>query len=223
MANFARQYLIDKAKGVATDIFTGVSERIISNLAQLNPLLNKAVNGGVAGKQKGKLGGEWDKLLQGQFQEYIGSYFPEYLDSVWFEAEVSANGTPQSDGINLRNVSLDLKSKDGKNHPNPDFIIKPDGGPESTDFAAGKGDKSYLIGDFKYSWDRVKGDSDKPQFKAIMNYANFTNRHQVVPIALYITMIGGKSKLELHRVTKKAIQNHGVVPQFLTLFPGIRS
>jgi len=55
-----------------------------------------------------------------------------------------------------------------------------------------------------------------------MNYARFKNRHQVVPIALYVTMIGGESALSLHKVTKKAIQNHAVYPQFITLFPNVK-
>jgi hypothetical protein len=129
---------------------------------------------------------------------------------------------PLSDSINFNTLTVDTG---GKNNPNPDFIIKTDGEPESTDFAKGKGKKSYLVGDFKFSWDRVESDSKntKRQFSATMNYARFTNRHQVVPIALYIMMIGGQSTLGLHRVTKKAIQNHAVYPQFLTLFPNIKS
>jgi hypothetical protein len=222
LSNYARQYLIDKAKGVATDIFTGVAERIISNLAQLNPLLHTAINDVLSNKQINKVGGAWENLLKGEFTKFIGEFFPEYLNAVWFEAEVSKNGAPQSDGINLSEVSVDLKSNNGQNNPNPDFIIKTDGGPESTDFAQGKGKKSYLVGDFKFSWQRVESDRKKPQFEAMMNYARFINRHQVVPIALYITMIGGKGTLGLHRVTKEAIQNHAVYPQFLTLFPGIQ-
>ncbi|WP_204101908.1 MULTISPECIES: hypothetical protein [Spirulina sp. CCY15215] len=85
----------------------------------------------------------------------------------------------------------------------------------------GKGDKSYLIGDFKFSWRRVEDDRKKSQFTAMMNYASLPNQHQVVPIALYVTMIGGKSTLGLHKVSKKAIEEHGVYPQFLTLFPKV--
>jgi RHS repeat-associated protein len=220
LTNHARQYLIDKAKGVATNIFAGVAETVITELAQLNPLLNSALNEVLSNKQRNRLGPAWERLLKGEFKKIIEESFPEYLNAVWFEAEVSTDGTPQSDGLSLQ--SFDLKSKNGKNNPNPDFIIKTDGGPNSTDFAQGKGEKSYLIGDFKLSWHRVEKDKNKAQFKAMMNYASFSNRHQVVPIALYITMIGGDSTLGLHKVTKKAIQEHAVYPQFLTLFPNIK-
>nr|WP_281261728.1 RHS repeat-associated core domain-containing protein [Aphanothece hegewaldii] len=217
--NYARQYLIDKAKGVATDIITGVAQNILGNLAQLNPLLANSLNVVLSQKGKNKLGEQWEILLKGQFKDFIGNFFPEYLGSVWFEPEVSINGEPKSNGINFVQLSINTGNP---NLPNPDFIIKMDGGPESTDFAKGKGKKSNLIGDFKFSWERVEGDLGKAQFSAMMSYARYSSRHQVVPIALYVTMIGGESTLSLHKVTKKAIQEHAVYPQFLTLFPNIK-
>jgi len=192
----------------------------MSELAELSPLLNSALNEVLSNKQKNKLGLAWEKLLKGEFKKFIEESFPEYLNAVWLEAEVSTGGTPQSDGISLQ--SFDLKSKNGKNNPNPDFIIKTDGEPESTDFAQRKGEKLYLIGEFKFSWNRVENDRKKSQFRSMMNYAKFSNRHQVVSIALYITMIGGEGTLGLHKVTKKAIENHAVYPQFLTLFPNVK-
>ena len=218
ISNYARQYLIDKARGVATDIITGVAQNILGNLAQLNPLLSRAVTEVLSVKEKGKTGTEFEKLLKGQFKDFIGDYFPEYLNSVWFEPEITTSGVPKSNGINLGQLSFDTGNP---SLPNPDFVIKTDGGPASTDFAKGKGDKSYLIGDFKISWQRARKDMKKPQFSAMMNYAAYSNRHQVVPIALYVTMIGG-NELELHKITKEAIQDHAVYPQFLTLFPGIK-
>ncbi len=221
ITNYARQYLIDKAKGVATDIITGVAKNIFTNLATLDPRLAAVVQQTpLSRNQVNRLGGGWENLIKGQFKEFIGEFIPDYFDSIWFEPEVSINGSPISDGINIGQWSIDLRNN-GQKNPNPDFIIKKDGGPASTDFARGNGDKSYLIGDFKFSWNRIRKDSSKPQFKATANYAAFSNRHQVVPIVLYITMIGGHPR-DLHRTTQKGIENHAVYPQYLTLFPNIR-
>ncbi|MBC6419190.1 MAG: RHS repeat-associated core domain-containing protein [Prochloron sp. SP5CPC1] len=219
ITNFVRQYLIDKAKGVATDIITGVAKNIFANLASLDPTLSQFVSGESGKINVNQLGGQWEKLIRGEFKKFIGQFLPDYLNSIWFEPEISSNGNPISDGINIGQFSANLRLKNAR-HPNPDFLIKKDGGPASTDFAKGKGDKSYLIGDIKWSWSRVEKDSKKAQFQAIVNYASFSNRHQVVPIAFYITMIGGKTTLDLHKVSQKAFSK-GVYPQYLTLFPGI--
>ena len=65
----------------------------------------------------------------------------------------------------------------------------------------------------------VNSMKSKPnQFAAIMEYARYKNQHQVVPIALFVTLKGGEQH-QLEEVTEKAIRKHNVVPQFLTLFP----
>ncbi|WP_204101906.1 MULTISPECIES: RHS repeat-associated core domain-containing protein, partial [Spirulina sp. CCY15215] len=134
--NAMRDYLIDKAKGVVTEIVMGLAKRITDNLAVLSPTLAKALEVALSTKEKNKLGSEWERILKGEFQELIKTSFPgsSYLESIWFEAEIQPDGTPNSNGINLAGLSADVP----KNLSNPDFIIKPDGGPKATDYAKGK-------------------------------------------------------------------------------------
>jgi hypothetical protein len=73
--NYARQYLVDKAKGVVTNITTGVANHILSDLAQLNPLLSKALDTVLSTKERNSLGGQWEIILKGQLKEFIGDFF----------------------------------------------------------------------------------------------------------------------------------------------------
>jgi len=216
--NYLRQQLINQARGVATNIVIGLAQQILGNFANLSPLLNTALTSSVTKKQLNQLGGEWENLLRGQLKGFLEQFFPPYLSAVWLEPEVALDGDPKNDGLNFTQLNLPTPNPLS---PNPDFIIKTDGGPDTTDFADGNGNKAYLIGDIKLSWNRVEKDASKPQFQAIMNYAKTSNQHQYIPVALYVTLIGGKTELTLHQVTKKALVTYNVAPQFLTLFPNI--
>jgi len=211
--NQAKQYLVDKANGVVGEVIKSVMKSI---LPINNPLLDAVLLGSASSKQAQKAGDVWDKLLRGSFKDVIGESFPKFTKSIWLEPEVSVTGNPESNGFSIGEPEPTLFDPI---HPNPDFIIK-NGGPESTDYAKGKGEKSFMIGDFKLEWKTVANSmKSKPkQFAATMEYARYKNRHQTVPIALFVTIKGGE-QYQIEKVIEKAIRKHGVVPQFLTLFP----
>jgi hypothetical protein len=54
--------------------------------------------------------------------------------------------------------------------------------------------------------------------QAIFNYARLTRKHQSLPIALYVSFVGG-NELNLQKVVAMGIRDYGVVLQILTLFP----
>ena len=64
------------------------------------------------------------------------------------------------------------------------------GGSASQDHADNtKYDKAFIIGDFKRSVTTIKPSGN--QWKAIGNYAQYDEKHQYIPIALYITLRQG--------------------------------
>jgi hypothetical protein len=83
-----------------------------------------------------------------------------------------------------------------------------------------------LIGDFKRDVRTI--DVEKPQFKSIMKYARavwspplakaIAPGYQYAPVALYVTLTGGKRKTMEKNRTKEAL-TYGVVLKIISLRP----
>lgn len=201
--NEAQERAIDKAKGVVTNVLT-------SALKQLLPFEQTGTLGKIAG----------DIAQQNANQDYIANWEDILVENtlckimgnhVWKDTKISQSGEPQSNGYPCGQTAP-IDYKDSK----PDFIIKK-GKPKATD---GK-PKAYLIGDAKVNVGNLqfdKGAKNYNQFNAIMNYAKYSNDHQYVPIATYVSIYGVKPS-KIKKFKKAAMKNYGVILEIIGFFP----
>ncbi|MEL7409690.1 MAG: RHS repeat-associated core domain-containing protein [Cyanobacteria bacterium J06558_2] len=220
--NSIRQELIDKAKGVVSDILVSTATTFIQSLVPGTEFTG-ALNDVLGNNRESQRGGRtWERLLTDTVCDAVFGSYSSQIRDLWIQPIVQPDGTPSFDGFNcggytytLRNRVISTRGRGLPSGPRPDFIIK-NGGPAGTD----KDPKAYIIGDIKSSWNAVDSKVGSRQWKAITSYAKYSNGHQFIPSALYVTMIGGHESLH-RRVVRKGIEK-GVYVYFLTLFPNIR-
>jgi RHS repeat-associated protein len=196
-----KDYAIDKAKGLAGEAITSV----------FKALMPTSLYGAVEVAEKAskffKAGQELEDIISGKVCEVLGESYQQYLKNVWIQPRVAKNGDPVDDGFTcgstIPNNWWFFQQK--LFQPRPDFIIK-DGGPKTTD----KKPKAYLIGDIKLSGNAIVQKIDKGQWQAITGYAKKENRHQHVPIALYITFWGLTDK-ESQKINEAALREKVLV------------
>jgi RHS repeat-associated protein len=206
-ANVGRR-VINEAKGVASNVFQ-------STINKINPFANFAVPVSFNKSRQGIVFEE--VIMKVAFCEVLASVFPQFLNYVHFEVGVNPNGIPQNDGrfqctanglVNFLNI---VRSS---NYNHPDFVIK-QGGPQSTDNSP----PAFLIGDFKRQVTTVNPYGN--QWKAILNYAKSSTLqggHQIIPIALYITLYGSdqENRSKEAFLKKKAATDFGVALQIIS-------
>ena len=185
----AKQFLIDKAQGVAGDV-------VQSTIKKLLPAEKVFFNTDIlqAFGEKSQAGIEFENMIRGAVCNTILGSHQRYTNSLWLDPRIHTNGRPRSNGFNCgedlpnSNFYTDISNKTGvRPDARPDFIIK-NGGPKSTDHARNsRFPKSYLIGDIKLSGKALKRGIGQKQWKAITQYARYGNRHQYTPISLFIT------------------------------------
>jgi RHS repeat-associated protein len=220
-----RDRLIDEAKGVVGKLLASTTKKLLLSLvpgSEFADGLNKVLNGTTLGGQI------FEKLLTQAICDLLGrDAYSQYLDRLWLQAKVKVDGTPTANGLGCGTLEFTpsgvIKTKGlypkGAKGKEPDFLIK-EGGPYTTDpvIFPGQGyNKAFLIGDVKATWLTVLNGLSKPQGRAILNYAKYSNRHQFVPIAMFVTAIGG-SKASAEQIVKKGLEKN-VYIYTLTLFP----
>ncbi|NET90611.1 MAG: RHS repeat-associated core domain-containing protein [Kamptonema sp. SIO1D9] len=193
----AKDYLTDRAKGVAGDIIQSTLKNLLpfsfGNIPKLEAS-GKHIGAGIA----------FENIITGAFCKVISGSFPQFTQHAWMQPRISTKGNPQDDGFacgsripgNQELFKHDLY----KWHPRPDFLIK-DGGPRTTD----KNPKAFFIGDFKLAGKTILSSRrDRPrQWSAIMNYAAYENGHQYAPVALFVTL-HKPSQAEYKKIKKEA-------------------
>jgi RHS repeat-associated protein len=210
----ARQFLIDKAKGVAGDIATSVLKQLLpADEVFLGVDILTAYN------EKVQAGRKFEEILEDKVCDVILGSYQRYTRSLWLEPRVGLNGKPLSDGFNC-----------GENRPDedffksinvldarPDFIIK-NGGPRSTDHARSRRfPKSYLVGDIKLTGKALARGIGQKQWKSIMEYARYQNNHQYTPVTLFMTFMAPKEG-ERKKVEREAWKK-GVSTAIISIVP----
>lgn len=220
--NQARQYLLDKAKGVVGNVIQGVLGSLFpfgQTSSQLLEVLSERVE-----TQQGK---NYERLLRDNLCEVLGGSFPSYISRLWIEPLISRFGEPVKDGLGAcgalmppRRAPFPVNLR-GYRPAKPDFIIK-QLGPASFDHARNsQNPKADLIGDVARTLSTVVdkfSDNRRSQIPAIMNYARYGNNHQNQPIALFVTLFGGAQE-DLARIVRDGITRYGVVPLVASLLP----
>nr|WP_242054671.1 putative Ig domain-containing protein [Nostoc sp. FACHB-190] len=190
----AKEYLLDKVKGVAGDILLSVVNQLVPfNAFDTVKALGRTLDAGI----------EFENILTNAVCEVISGSFPQFTQNVWLQPRVSSLGKPIDDGFacgseipsNISQRYFELKLFGSR----PDFIIK-SGGPRTTD----KNPKAYLIGDVKLAGKTVASSSYSNQWKAIMNYAKYENGHQYQPVALFVTFFA-PTQAEYKKIQKRAL------------------
>jgi hypothetical protein len=213
---------INKAKGVVTDIAKDALSKLVPtygyDIADTLP-------------DFGKGGNVFEDALIKILCPILSSVYPSWL---WLEPRVSPKGMPDSDGFGCGVVDPDdldnslglgrssaRKGKNTKGYLRPDFIIKSDGGPYTTDhvLTSGKGSKSWLIGDMKIALRSAYSDVKKKdeQWMAMVNYAKFRNKHQFAGVGLYITYFDGPEHME--KYIRKTSLKRGVLMESISILP----
>jgi RHS repeat-associated protein len=210
----AKQFLIDKAQGVAGDIIQSTIKQLLpANEVFFNVDILKAFGGGR------QAGNEFEAIIEGAICNTILGSYQRYTKSLWIEPRVTTNGKPQSDGFNCGEERPDRTFYEGIGitDPRPDFIIK-NGGPRTTDHARStRYPKSYLIGDIKLSGKGVEHSMRRDQWSSIMQYAKYGNNHQYTPISLFVTFSAPRQG-ESRRI-ERAAWRHGVSVAIVPIIP----
>ncbi|WP_245555383.1 RHS repeat-associated core domain-containing protein [Baaleninema simplex] len=195
-AQQAKEYLLDRAKGVAGDVLVSVMKQLVPFTEFQNVInMGRTMDAGT----------EFESVLRGAICSVIGESFQQFTQHLWLQPRISSKGKPLDDGWACgsqfpenENQWFFTEELYGKR---PDFIIK-DGGPRTTD----KKPKAFLIGDVKLAGKTVLG--NRSQFKAIMEYASFENGRQYHPTALYVTLYR-PTQAEFARI-KRLSSSYGV-------------
>jgi RHS repeat-associated protein len=219
--NYSRdlsQKAIDKAQGVATDIFSSLLETLVPY-----DVMGDGGYGTLAGFTLG--GDAFEYIAQNVICNVIGGSYGSILDNIWLEAGVDPRGNPRDSGYGCGNTDLDYSpSRNRGNYSrsslynHPDFLIKR-GDPVETDNKP----PAYLIGDFKRSVSAInqyRGSNAGTQWRAILNYAKqrFAGGHQYIPVALYVTLRGEERQGQVKRRQQEAAVRYGVMLQIVSLF-----
>jgi RHS repeat-associated protein len=221
-SNRAKQFLIDKAKGVTGEVVKSVIRSILpaDEIFLGVDILTRA--GG--SRNRSNAGFDFERIIQDKVCDTILGSFQQYSRSLWLEPRVSSTGTPESDGFNCgdprrpdNDFYFALGRRTGIWTPRPDFIIK-NGGPRTTDHArSSRFPKAYLIGDIKLTGNALYNKIGSGQWNAIMGYAKYGNNHQYTPIALFITFTTPKD-FQRKRVERKAWEQ-GVSAAIVSIIP----
>jgi RHS repeat-associated protein len=221
--NTIRQEIIDQARGTVSRILISTAQNLVTNLIPGSGVIIDILDGITSG------GATWERLLTDALCGTLLGNYRQFVSQLWLQARVTTDGTPTADGLNCGEVTYTPRGRTiftaglyppGTRGSKPDFIIK-DGGPATTDFARTRtGRKAWLIGDVKANWNTVEDSFSKNQGKAILSYAKYSNKHQVIPVALFVTAIGGTAQTE-RDIVRKALQRN-VYAYTLTLFPNFR-
>jgi RHS repeat-associated protein len=222
--NAVRKELINKAQGTVTDIL----------MSTLNSLVSDLIPGSDFTKSFGQIldgipegGNTWERILTDQICSVILGSYRSAIRDLWIQPRVTNRGIPTADGYNCGGYTRNIVSRtistlgQGGSGSQPDFLIK-NGGPASQDPAQHPSSgfsKAFLIGDVKATW-QTAANSKRKQKDAILRYAKWSNGHQLIPAALYVTLIGG-SESDHEKIVKDGIKE-GVYVYLLTLFPFIR-
>jgi hypothetical protein len=179
--------LIGEAQSAATDIFTNA-------LQSLGP--SSTINLPIDPSNQGRL---LETVMEGIVCAVLGntvSAYTKFLDYIHYEPGIKKDGTPVENGRfrcdSNGGVVGPLTGMPNTRHY-PDFVIKR-GSLVGTDE---RKPPAFLIGDFKRDVTTIKPKED--QFKAIMSYAQAVWQfpspgYQYAPVALYVTLVGGKKK-----------------------------
>jgi RHS repeat-associated protein len=214
----AKQFLIDKAQGVAGDIIQSTIKQLLpANEVFFNVDILKAFDEGQ------QAGDEFEAIIEGAICNTILGSYQRYTKSLWLEPQVALNGNPKSDGFNCgeerpdRSFHQNIYKNYGINYSRPDFIIK-NGGTKTTDHVKNtRFPKSYLIGDIKLSGKALNRGIGQKQWKSIMHYAKYGNRHQYTPISMFITFSAPKQG-ESRRIERAAWRD-GVSVAIVPIIP----
>jgi RHS repeat-associated protein len=179
-AKQAYEHFIDEAKGVVGDLLQSALGALMPNMWLSNTL--DTIQTFHANQR--------DSVLEGFIRHQVCGFFGgrggsnALFSHLWFTPEVDINGVPQSNGFNCSDPHGEFFNFD-PNHPNLDFIFKKNG-PETHDSAP----KAWLIGDIKRTMRRLHADyvgGEHPrQWKAVYNYAEYSNGHQFTPLTFFI-------------------------------------
>jgi RHS repeat-associated protein len=223
--NTIRQDLINRAQGVVTNILMSTLQTLLVPRGEIWQGLQDILG---TNRESQRGGRTWERLVTDAVCDIILGNYTQHTQDLWVQPTVNTNGTPTSDGFNCGGYTYTLRNRVISTRglpqgPRPDFIIKR-GGPFTEDPARQPANsnfrKAYLIGDFKTSWNAVYNGLGKNQWRAIMGYANTSRKHQIIPVALYVTAIGG-TEVQHQRIFERSIRK-GVFVYLLTLFPFIR-
>lgn len=179
VANQARQYLIDQARGVVGNLLQSALKPLMPDL-----WMGKLLDNPQYFNDRGTL---LETFIRDQVCKFFGG--PQVSDSLfnrlWLGAEVDTGGHPKSSGFNCSNPNGEFIENFNPKYPNPDFIFKK-GSPDTTD---GK-PKAWLIGDIKASLGTLRGKivGNDTQWQAIYNYANYKNNHQFSPLTFFMVL-----------------------------------
>jgi RHS repeat-associated protein len=218
ISNRAKQFLIDKAKGIVGEAVKSVISSILpaDSLFLSVDILTRA--GG--GQNRSNAGIRFEDIVQDKVCDTILGSYQQYTKSLWLEPRIDANGRPQSDGFNCGDTRRPDASFYLSNQiftPRPDFVIK-NGGPRNTDHArSSRFPKAYLIGDIKLTGNALYRKIGSSQWDAIMGYAKYGNNHQYTPVALFITFTTPKD-FQRKRVERKAWEQ-GVSTAIVSILP----
>ncbi|NET91152.1 MAG: RHS repeat-associated core domain-containing protein, partial [Kamptonema sp. SIO1D9] len=212
----SRQFLIDKAQGVAGDIAMSVIQKLLPTSRVFSAI--PAIESGSSRGRFFAAGIKFEDIVVGAVCDVILGNYSSFLQHFWMQPRVSTRGNPVDDGFacgsNIPNSQWFFQNR--LFNPRPDFIIK-DGGPRTTD----KNPKAYLIGDIKLSGNAIVDSLSRGQWSAIMNYAKYGNRHQYTPVALYITFWAATAS-EQRTVEREAFSN-GVSAAIISIMPNPRN
>jgi hypothetical protein len=224
--NSFRQRLIDKAQGVVTDVLMGAAQNLLANMVPGGSFFDTVLD--IASGDPsvtGQAGAMWERMLTDAVCNTLLGDNQKYTQNLWIQPRVSTKGQPTRNGLNCGGYQYTktgrVSSKGvGGTGPMPDFIIK-EGGPSATDHATNSTyKKAYLIGDIKSTWETVGRAVGEKQWDAITNYAKYSNRHQYVPTALYVTAIGGKESTH-QKIVNEGLKNN-VFVYLLTMIPDLK-
>jgi hypothetical protein len=222
--NAIRQDLINRAQGVVTNLLMSTANNLVASFIPGSEFAG-ALDNILDGISEG--GRTWERLLTDALCDLLLGSYREQAQNLWLQPRVTRRGVPTSDGFNCGEITYTPRARvistagQGGSGSRPDFIIK-QGGPATTDYDSrgSNGRKAYLIGDVKANWGTVNDGINKPQGRAISNYAKFSNNHQYIPASLYVTAIAG-SEIDHQEAVRKGLAE-GVYVYILTLFPFIR-
>jgi fibro-slime domain-containing protein/RHS repeat-associated protein len=228
-ANQTKNYLIDKAKGVAGDLAMSVIKNLLpSQIGSITSGFDIAAT---------EAGSRFESFIKKAFCDIFDG--AGLLNNMWFESPIAARdfgsrkaGQPLANGINcnpswtqedLARESVSARS--GFSFPRgvaafPDYIYK--AGPLVNTRRSNT--KSLLIGDFKISVktlddEYIRGlNSGYQQWQAIYQHARYQNGWQFVPITFFTTLYdGGRTRETYLRRLEIEATRKGVYMSIISL------
>ena len=212
IADETYNYLKDKAESIAGDLISNALQSLLPSEDAVEDIIGQG-----SGYFNYRLGTAFGETIQKFLCDKNGPLSP-FLQDLWFEAKVSTQGVPLSDGVNCYQLPKLLAGVisvvTGPSAPRPDFIIKQ--APPTQEPP-----KAFLIGDIKLSLHAVYNSvvvSNSTQWQAISNYAVYTNGHEYGPLVAYIAFLsnGDQKTFYEDELAEKAFEA-GVLMVIITL------